>query len=265
MPLLQDDQCGEEPQRRLERFISGWNAKRGPPVVPGKNWAEFFNEWRRRAPLIDVARARKNSIAHTSDFAKFAAAFPSAFRVYRESGAMFNTWKNARLGTDERRNCKVLAALLDHSGEHGQGSVILCRLLATIGLLEFRDLAAANRYSTRTEVWPLDDAESRIDIEIEDEKFLIFIEAKIGAVEGKDQLKRYLDLAEIKAANRKWAIIFLTPDGRDSAVEHTVCEERIKPASWTQVSRAVQYSAADCPDGPIRHILSQYAQFVGSL
>jgi len=265
MGLADDDSLKDGFFARLERFIAEWNAANRQPVVDGEKWEEFFSEWRRHAPQAVEARASVVSIRDPSDFAKFATAFSGAFREYRRSGAMFNVWRAAQLGSDERRNCRVLATFLDHSGEHGQGSGILCRLLSTIELLDFEELAASRHYYTRTEVWPLDDPESRVDIEIESDDFLIFIEAKIAHDEAGDQLQRYLELARVKAAHRNWVLIYLTPDGRNTANPLLRDNARIKPASWSQVSRAVRSYTFDRPNGPIRDLLLQYAEFAGTL
>ncbi len=250
---------------RLERFIAEWNAAAAVvlPVVP--KWAEFFDGWRKLAPKGLEVRANVGSNLDPAQFAEFAAALPNAFREYRQSGAMLNVWSAAQLGGDEKRNCKVLATFLDCSGDHGQGSEIFCRLLSAIELPDFARRAANSYYYTRTEVWPLHDPESRVDIEIEGDDFLIFIEAKIAADEAEGQLQRYLELAQLKAARRDWVVIYLTPDGRSPADDDLRGNAEIKPMSWSQVSRSVRSCALDCPESPIRHLLFQYAEFVGSL
>lgn len=252
--------------RRLEGFIAEWNAITRPAVDDGEKpkWAEFFDEWRKLTPQDLEVPAKVVPTLNPGPFAEFVTAFPTAFDGYRRSGTMFNVWNATQLGNDERRNCRVLAKFLDHSGDHGQGSEILCRLLSMINLGDFATRAANRRYYTRTEVWPLDDSESRVDIEIEGDDFLIFIEAKIAADEAGDQLQRYLELAWLKAGRRDWVVIYLTPNGRHTGNHNLRDNGRIMPASWSQVSRAVQSSVFGCPDGPIRHLLLQYAEFVGT-
>jgi hypothetical protein len=265
--LVTEDSVNDDVFARLERFIVGWNTAHVQHDVDEEKWEGFFGEWRRCTPQAVKAQASVSSVSISalSDFGNFAAMFSCAFHEYRGSGALFNVWRASQLASDERRNCRVLATLLDHSGEHGQGTGLFCRLLSTIGLWDFKTLAAEGRYYTRTEVWPLDDSESRVDIEIESDDFLIFIEAKITADEQGDQLQRYFELAQCKAVRRKWVVIYLTTDGRNPA-DHTLRDSgRIKPASWSQVSHAVRSFTLDRPDSPVRDRLFQYAEFVGAL
>jgi hypothetical protein len=176
----------------------------------------------------------------------------------------FNIFKTGQLGNDELRNCKVLASFLDCSGDHGQGAAVFCRILLAIGLSDFANSAKKRCYYTRTEVWPLADPGSRVDIEIEGDDFLIFIEAKIAADEGEDQLQRYLALARLKAAGRDWAVIYLTSDGRDAANRNLPDRDRIKTASWSQISRAVR-CVAKYSNNLMNYILLQYADFLESI
>jgi PD-(D/E)XK nuclease superfamily len=252
---------------RMERFVDEWNAAIELTANRHANprWKEFFDEWRKHAPQIDEARAVTAANLDSGHFAEFIAAFPVAFDEYRRSGSMLNVWRTAQLGNDEIRNCKVLATFLDHSGDHGQGVDILCSLLSTIGLQEFTERVCKRRYQTHTEVWPLNNAVSRVDIKIEGDDFLIFIEAKIAANEGDDQLQRYVDLARAKAGSRDWAVIYLTPDGRQSSNFILSDSDKVYSASWMQVSRAMRSCVAGCIDGAIRHLLLQYAEFVAGL
>jgi hypothetical protein len=251
----------------LERFIAEWNATCAIRAGSGNTlkWMEFFDKWRKLPAQKFVATDNVVSTIEPSHLARFAETFSSQFEKYRQSGVMFNIWKTAQLGNDERKNCKVLAAFLDCTGDHGQGAAVFCRLLSAIGLSSFSESAKKCRYYTRTEVWPLADPESRVDVEIEGDDFLIFIEAKITADEGEDQLQRYLELARLKAAGRDWAVIYLTSDGRDAANRNLPDIVRIKPASWSQVSRAVRSCVAECSNNMVNYILLQYADFLGSL
>ncbi|GAC1607833.1 MAG: hypothetical protein NVS3B3_11370 [Aquirhabdus sp.] len=157
------------------------------------------------------------------DYAKFdsfAEKFNILNKAYRRSGAAMNVWRAAGLGHDELRNSRVLAWMLDRDGDHGQGSIILEQLLDEVNKeLDYVTVSAnqirGKKYRTKTESLPLGEQESRVDIEIEGDEFLIFIEVKIRAPESRDQLRRYLDLARHKAgANKSWLVIFLTVNGK---------------------------------------------------
>jgi hypothetical protein len=98
---------------RLECFITEWNSAETPPLVDAAKWEEFFTEWRSHAQKGGEAPASVVALLDQNHFAAFATAFPNVFRAYRESGVMFNVWRAAQIGSDERRNCKILATLLD--------------------------------------------------------------------------------------------------------------------------------------------------------
>lgn len=57
-------------------------------------------------------------------------------------------------------------------------------------------------------------SKSRVDIVIENERFILFIEAKIGAGQGDNQLKRYSYILQNSGINREHALIYLTKDGK---------------------------------------------------
>ena len=69
-------------------------------------------------------------------------------------------------------------------------------------------------YRVATEVWPQADGNNRIDIEISGEGFYLCVEVKIDAVEGEEQLRRYLDVARAKAGSRPFSIVYLSRDER---------------------------------------------------
>ena len=52
----------------------------------------------------------------------------------------------------------------------------------------------------------------RVDIWLESTKFVVVVEAKLGAREGIDQIKRYNDAKVGHARGREWIVVFLTVD-----------------------------------------------------
>jgi hypothetical protein len=238
-------------------FTSAWRAA---TVAPGKATAivkglgpppATGGEWPAELAVLDLER-----------LAKFVARFRPAVGGFLRRGERFNVWQAALLGRDERRNCNVLSTFLDHRGQHGQGAEILVRLLVEIGLGQLAERARQCRYDTRTEAWPLGDGNSRIDIEVEGDDFLVFVEVKIGASETRDQLRRYRDLAYRKAARREWVVLYLTPDRR-GPIDPTLCDDsRIKRASWKDVAEAVRSCVRDKEASPIHHLLLRYAEFI---
>ena len=95
--------------------------------------------------------------------------------------------------------------------DHGQGKAFLNALFESIHLSS--SLPTLTQYRTTAENHPLGEISERVDIEIEAENLLVFIEVKINAIEGEKQLERYLDNARIKAGNRTFVVIYLTRDG----------------------------------------------------
>lgn len=136
----------------------------------------------------------------------------SFFQQEKERGILANVWSAANLGRNEVRNSKTLRWFLDASETHGQGdfflSCFLNSLPRSIGTEKITD------YRATEECCPLGEQSERVDIEIDGENFLIFIEVKIDAVEGVNQLQRYQDVAMAKSGIRPWKIIYLTPTGK---------------------------------------------------
>jgi hypothetical protein len=127
----------------------------------------------------------------------------------------FNVFSLLNVSTDEVRHSAFLAWLLDARAEHGQGTLFLkvlvnsCRLPLT--------LVNKGRYRVLTEYAG---DEAIVDILIyRPEEFLIYLENKIFAPEGSNQIDReFGDMRQAGKAldiptNRQFAI-FLTPDGR---------------------------------------------------
>ena len=127
----------------------------------------------------------------------------------------FNAFEVLRVGQDEVVHSGVLAWLLDDAGGHGQGPLFLNLLTGALALPITLD--SRHRYLVRRE---FSGRQSVIDVCVcRPHDFLIYIENKIGAAEGPDQVDRELrDLHRTAEANgvpetRRFAV-FLTPEGR---------------------------------------------------
>lgn len=129
----------------------------------------------------------------------------------RRRGAFVNVWAVAGLGRSEVRTAAVLAWLLDPSGSHGGGDAYAQALWRsahdeTPGF----NLSGLRRASP--EVTPLGDGSDRVDIVLEGDDFLVFIEVKIDAGQQPGQLTRYAAAAARTAALRgkpHHAVIYL--------------------------------------------------------
>lgn len=231
-------------------------------------WLSFFAGW--PTPQTHAPPGIHKVSFDSQGFAAFAPLFSKAADEYRKNGTAANVWKVTGLGHDELRNSEVLAWFLSKFGEHGQGSKILEIFLGAIsaqGSPETRirpEDVCKGPYWTNTESLPLGEAGSRIDIEIESPHFLLFIEVKIRAPETGDQLERYVDLVKRKAANRRWQVVFLTPEGREA--RNLALGPHVSSISWKQFGAAIAAHLAKVELGSVpKVLLRQYADYLQTL
>ena len=214
--------------------------------------ANFFNDWKRlEQQQQDVVQEQLSFEQQLEQFfkdwrkvfindrqlARFFAQYQSdevqaPILAAQQQGLTVNVWQTAGLKNDEVRHSKVLKWFLDCRGDHGQGNAILLHLLKELPLLEKYQ---PKRYFTTEECCPLGNQESRVDIEIDADEFLLFIEIKINAMEGRDQLQRYIDIAQSKAKNRDWLIVYLTRDGK--LPEKYNAHKNLQGMSWIEISK----------------------------
>lgn len=202
----------------------------------------FFKEWRDLPPFKEIQEQSLfvDSIALERFFHNFNIA-AEPIRAAKKQGFTLNVWKAAGLGTKEVRNSPVLKWFLDCRGDHGQGNAILLMLLKLLPT-RFHQYQPDN-YSAIDECCPLGNLENRVDIEIDADEFLLFIEIKINATEGQDQLQRYIDIAQAKAKNRDWLVVYLTRDGTlpESYLNHD--SKNLVGMSWSTISKLLyQYA-----------------------
>lgn len=246
---------------QLTHFFEDWQQIHSTPTQ-GEDLAEqlqsFFNGWA-KLPTIEEKQPKQ---IHADDdaLAHFFSAFEPALAPIREQrklGMALNVWKAAKLKRDELRNTEVLRWLLDWRGDHGQGNQILAKFLQIFeGDLK---MEAPTQYQCYAESRLNGDLSNRVDIEIDASDFLLLIEVKIDAIEGKDQLKRYYQDAVIKSKNRQknWAVVYLTKNGALTTSEESIksalltdenCEniyealrqdtqKRLIPMQWKQVAK----------------------------
>ncbi len=126
----------------------------------------------------------------------------------RRAGAFANPWAVAGLSRNEVRTAAVLAWFLHPLESHGAGDSFLQSLWREIDGRSKAgfDLIAPSR--TLTEVHPMGDSESRVDVVLEGRNFVVFLEVKIDAPEGKDQLRRYTNAALLSGKKHR-AVLFL--------------------------------------------------------
>lgn len=210
-------------------------------------WSNFFDGFRRHTvptgflslPAIDIRGAEAFFTQYKSEYASFWA-----------SGSAINIWEVAGLKRDEVRNTAVLAWLLDCHGSHGQGNIFLKCFLDSLQEMPGNENAPAlnikshhleGAYRTVPEKVFLENAEdgqtnNRIDIVVDGNDFLLFIEAKIDAGEGTDQIERYNQIMPACAAGKPCGLVFLTRDGRADQAG----TDGLATLSWTQFARSLE-------------------------
>lgn len=231
-------------------------------------WRSFFATW--PTPQANATPRVHKPRFNIEQFSAFAPAFRQAADTHRERGTAANLWKVTGLGHDELRNSEVLAWFLNAFAEHGQGSRILEIFLATTlaqgnpqAKIQPEDVRNGP-YWTNTESLPLGDMKSRVDIEIESPSFLLFIEVKIRAPETGDQLERYVDLIQRKAGNRRWQVVFLTPQGREA--RNLALGPHVSSISWKQFGTAIAAHLDKEELGVVPTVmLRHYADYVQTL
>jgi len=137
---------------------------------------------------------------------------------YRETGETYNIFKAAGIGEKETRMCSVLADLLNPKGTHCRGSAYL-GLFMEMAVKPFAASAGAlSLGKARVTAEHQTDGGRRIDIVIDDGSVFIPIEVKIYAGEQDAQLADYAAFSRKMNAGATFVpVLFLTPDGRESA------------------------------------------------
>ncbi|MDM1020914.1 PD-(D/E)XK nuclease family protein [Acinetobacter sp. VNK23] len=194
-----------------------------------ENLGQFFKDWRR--VFINDKKLARFFNHYQSDEVQ------APILEAKRQGLAVNVWQTAGLKNEEVRHSKVLKWFLDCRGDHGQGNAILLQLLKELPVLEKYQ---PQRYFATEECCPLGNQESRVDIEIDADEFLLFIEIKINATEGKDQLQRYIDIAQAKAKNRDWLIVYLTRDGKlPERYQSYEKDNKVIALSWKKLSKVL--------------------------
>jgi len=194
---------------------------------PPHKWQSFFAEFRQYTSASPLQPARSID-PHKAE--TFFALFRQRYSPFVQSGGTINVWDVAGIGTDEVRNCAVLGWLLDCHGSHGQGASFLRCFLDSVRYAPQNYSSRLMRLPQAVHVFPpyrttlenryspgcLEDGgpESRVDIVIENESFLLFIEVKIHATETGNQLERYSNILQAHACDKPCGLVFLTPTGR---------------------------------------------------
>ena len=221
--------------------------------------------------LLGVSsRTRPITLEFTADdFSRYFTALRPQINAHRVAGNDINVWRVSGLKRKEVPNSAVLAWWLDPLASHGLGSRVMEAFLDALGQERaaifkagLRDDSGNINYRVLVESLPLGEQDNRIDIEVEGPNILLFIEVKIDASEGKQQLERYQSLLENKrqlsAQSEALAsgIVYLTVKPR------TLADESVLPVLWSDLAHT--FREVELPPESIlaRSLLNQFSDFI---
>ncbi|MBU5638734.1 PD-(D/E)XK nuclease family protein [Geomonas sp. Red69] len=249
-------------QADLTVFLDQWKSPRQKDDLYSSlsNFVEQWNSCQRRH--LDAPVRPLNMAALKSFFSDFAPLLRE-LQVQRRDGKAANVWEAAGLGADEVRVSSVLAWFLDCHAAHGQGNQLLSLILdAVVDMpagFPSSEKVRAKPYWVHVESCASGDRTSRVDIEIEGEAFLLFIEVKVYAAETNDQLKRYLKIARQKGGGRPYGVLFLTLPGKRASIQ----DPFLVNITWQDVAHVFRAQARLLtPGSNSRSLLSQFAQHI---
>lgn len=207
----------------LATFFERWRVlSQAESSVPlearlGPLFAELRPHLSQDAAEISSTQPSARQDFELGDLAGLLGPLRAALQAARRQGGILNVWTIAGLRRDEVRNAGVLAAMFSAAESADRGSAFLEAFLDRIengdrSRLPTREQLAAG-YSVQTEACPLGAADDRVDLSIEGPDFILVIEVKIDAGEGREQLTRYETVLRRKAEalGKRAALVYLSP------------------------------------------------------
>jgi hypothetical protein len=187
---------------------------------------------------------------------------PSIKESQREASVTapnLNIFKGIGVGTDEVRNCKILAWFMKPEETHAQGSLFM-EIFFEQELREFLPYALGGYFNVSTEIDFGDNG--RVDINIVSRDFWVIIEAKINAGEQDSQLKRYNNVIAsgcsalgINSGSTK--VIYLTLSGcNPTSGKADLC------ISWLDISKVLFKFAERANNAFVSNLAQQYANYL---
>lgn len=227
--------------------------------------ALFLRDYRElRASLAASPQATRRPAADPAVLAGFLEALRSCCARWRQTDRISNIWAIAGLKRNEVRTTAALAWWLDPTGEHGFGNAILREVLAALGNCRLSGLSVDAPYRVRTEYCAFGEAADRVDIAIDGPDFLLFIEVKIDAPEGPNQLDRYVRKARefAQAIGKPIVAVLYLNDATPS-----VLPDGVVPLRWPAIADAIEavLRADDQPNSFRSQAARQFAEHVRQL
>ncbi len=175
-------------------------------------------------------------------------------------------WSAARVRRRELRNCSVLAWLIKPRAEHGNGLACLSALVtaaATKLCAWSPDDLALDQARISVEQRPLSSDRDRVDIAIDGPGYAFFVEVKVDADEGWQQLPRYIETLKSKveirgpeaAASHRLIVIYISPRPPRAVSPGLV------HLSWVDVSKAL-IAASDEAEPQVAWLIRSFALHV---
>lgn len=227
-------------------------AAKAAPATPLQRLSIFLQDWRRLSPRPSEAPVR--TPLSIESLRTGLRALAPLHQAARRSAAGLNIWAVAGLGHDEVRTSSVLAWLLNPAASHGAGDLFAQALWRAVDGPKFGFELTGLRRSA-TEVCPLADTADRVDVVLEGDDFVVFIEVKIHAGLQPRQLERYALAAERSARLRgkaHCAVIYLAPN---TAILPDGCGW----LSWRHLARALRSSSAPVESPFVTQAAIQFA------
>jgi hypothetical protein len=129
-----------------------------------------------------------------------------------ENGKMFNPFLDMNLIKGEVKHVSFLANLLNPNGTHYHGELFLLSFLEILNQkVNIDELKNFNAKNANVITEKLTDTNKRIDLWIEDDNFIIAIEAKVESKDSYDQLESYNTF--LNGKKKKFILIYLTKEG----------------------------------------------------
>lgn len=217
----------------LSDFLAEYRLAR----APGAGLKRFLSDYHRSRAQLVPSDVKQRPPPDPVLVATFFNALHGACAAERTKDLVTNIWSIAGLKRNEVRTTAVLAWALDHRQKHGFGDAVLSALLESLQGRVPDGLRLGSTYRVRTEYCVFGASEDRIDIAIEGENCVIFIEAKIDASEGDQQIERYSKKAKDRASytlRDKWCIIYLS-----RSRQQETCRELIY-IIWPDIAEAIE-------------------------
>ncbi len=219
-----------------------------------------------RRDNLPARRALERTL-DTLHFSSFLADLRTGLAASRHDGRLMNVWAVAGLKRKEVPTASVLGWLLDCNGSHGFGAAILDALMdlliAKYPTRDLQQVRLGRHYRLAVEHSSLGETSNRVDLAVDAENAVIFIEVKIDAPQRKNQLNDYLGIARARASAQGKPIACLLylskflPDGAPEEVLHL---------RWSDIadaiSQAVPVSAQATVAGAI---VRQFAAHISRL